>query len=266
MRELDHYTIRQSVCAFVARTETMNSQRAENEIRHAQTLIQSDPESIWGWGTAAGRVRARRRAQLIATGARLEPGLRVLEIGCGTGLFTEMFAQSGAQLVAVDISSALLERARARGLSPDKVQFLEKQFEDCDVDGPFDAVIGSSVLHHLDIEVALRKIHDVLKPCGVMCFAEPNMLNPQILVQKNVSWVKNRLGDSPDETAFVRWSLRRLLSGAGFRGILIKPFDWLHPLTPSLLISIVTSAGRVLEETPIVREFAGSLLIQCHRP
>ncbi len=53
---------------------------------------------------------------MIISGADLKPGLRVLEIGCGTGLFTEMFARTGAHLVAVDISGELLEFAHGRGL------------------------------------------------------------------------------------------------------------------------------------------------------
>jgi hypothetical protein len=42
-----------------------------------------------------------------------------------------------------------------------------------------------------------------LKSGGTIYFTEPNMLNPQIAIQKNVSWVKRKLGDSPDETAFL---------------------------------------------------------------
>jgi hypothetical protein len=60
----------------------------------------------------------------------------------------------------------------------------------------------------------------------------PNMLNPQIAIQKNVSWVKRKLGDSPDETAFFHWPLQRLLERTGFRDVRIDPFDFLHPKTP----------------------------------
>ena len=60
----------------------------------------------------------------------------------------------------------------------------------------------------------------------------PNMLNPQIAIQKNVSWVKRKLGDSPDETAFFRWPLQRLLERTGFRDVRIDPFGFLHPKTP----------------------------------
>lgn len=244
----------------------MTSMRADHEIVHGKELAQGDPELVWGWGTPAGLLRARRRAEMIASGADLGPGVVALEIGCGTGLFTEMFAQSGARLVAVDISADLLEMARARGLPPDRVQFLEKRFEDDDMGGPFDAVIGSSVLHHLDVEVALAKIHHLLKPGGVMSFAEPNMLNPQIMLQKNMPWIKSRMGDSPDETAFVRWRIRSLLLKANFEDVEITPFDWLHPFTPKPLIGAVRGLGRILEITPVMREFAGSLLIRCRCP
>ncbi len=99
-----------------------------------------------------------------------------------------------------------------------------------------------------------------------MCFTEPNMLNPQILIQKNVPWIKNRFGDSPDETAYVRWPFRSLLLKAGFEKEVIKPFDWLHPATPVKLIEYVNFLGRFFEKMPVIREFAGSLYIKCKRP
>jgi 2-polyprenyl-3-methyl-5-hydroxy-6-metoxy-1,4-benzoquinol methylase len=246
--------------------DTVDSTRAAREIAHGRKLALGHPERTWGWGTRAGQLRAIRRAELIAGGAHLGPGVRALEIGCGTGNFTELFAKTGAHLVAVDISAELLDRARARGLPAQQVQFLDKRFEECDVDGPFGAVIGSSVLHHLDIETALGKIYELMTPGGVLSFAEPNMLNPQVFLQKNLPWLKELLGDSPDETAFVRWSFERLLYRIGFRGVRIVPFDWLHPHTPMPLIEPVRTTGRLLEQVPGVREFAGSLYIQAARP
>ena len=247
----------------------MDSSRARHEVAHGRLLAHRDAELIWGWGTPAGRLRARRRADLIARGANLRPGVRALEIGCGTGMFTEMFVETGAQLVAVDISADLLNQARARNLPPEKVQFLEKRLEQCGGDGPFDAVIGSSVLHHLDLDESLAYIHDLLKPGGVMSFAEPNLLNPQVFIERRFRafpllqrWLWYV---SPDETAFVRWQLADLVSRSGFTPIQITPFDWLHPATPPPLIGVVSGLGRLLEATPVVREFAGSLYIRCER-
>ena len=240
--------------------------RHSSEIEHGRKLSKNGAELIWGWGTPAGKVRAKRRAEIISRGAFLGPGIRALEVGCGTGLFTELFAQTGAHITAVDISPDLLEEAKSRGLPSDRVVFIEKPFEECSVHGPFDAVIGSSILHHLDLGASLPLMFGLLKPGGRMSFAEPNMLNPQILLQKNIPWLKERLGESPDETAFVRFSLERRLRACGFGSISITPFDWLYPLTPRRLIRAVSAIGRILEAVPYAREFAGSLSIRCRRP
>ena len=128
-------------------------------------------------------------------------------------------------------------------------------------DNSFNAVIGSSVLHHLEIGKALREIIRVLKPGGCIAFTEPNMMNPQIALQKNIPWLKRKQGDSPDETAFFRWVLKKLLTDAGFSRITIQPFDFLHPAVPQKLISAVSAVGRIAEATPLIREIAGSLHI-----
>jgi SAM-dependent methyltransferase len=238
------------------------SRAGEREILHGRLLAAGDPEETWGWGSPAGQARASRRAALIAHAAGLGPGVRTLEIGCGTGLFTVHFVRTGAQVVAVEISADLLDRARARA-ELRRVQFLEGQFERVGVRGPFDAVIGSSVLHHMDLAIALPRIHALLAPGGAVCFAEPNLLNPQVCLERRFRrWFPYV---SPDETAFVRWPLKRLLENAGFREVCITPFDWLHPATPSRLITGVSRLGRLFERIPGLRESAGSLLIRCTR-
>jgi SAM-dependent methyltransferase len=237
---------------------------AEHEIHHGELLASKDTELIWGWGTPAGRVRATRRAKLIERGAKLGPNVHVLEIGCGTGIFTEMFSQTGAQIVAVDISPDLLKKAYVRNLPKDTVRFMEKRFEDCDVDGPFDAVVGSSILHHLELEKALQRIYELLKPGGVISFAEPNMLNPQVFAERKFRKLFPYV--SPDETAFVRWTFKGTLQKASFTDIEITPFDWLHPSVPRSLIGLVSVMGRTLETIPFLREFSGSLYIRAIRP
>jgi SAM-dependent methyltransferase len=242
------------------------SSRADHEVTHGRWLARHDPEKVWGWGTPGGQLRARRRADLIMHGAELTAGKRALEIGCGTGMFTELFVQSGASIVAVDISPDLLERARRRNLSPERVVFLAGRFEDCEIDGPFDAVLGSSVLHHLDTEVALPRIRRLLKPGGCFSFAEPNYLNPQVFLERRFRAFPVFQYTSPDETAFVRWPLARTLRRSGFVDISIVPFDWLHPRTPTRLIGAVRTAGKVVEHLPVLREFSGSLYIRAWSP
>jgi 2-polyprenyl-3-methyl-5-hydroxy-6-metoxy-1,4-benzoquinol methylase len=240
--------------------------RAEREIMHGKWLAKQQTEEVWGWDTPAGELRAQRRAQLIIDGAQLAPGKRALEIGCGTGLFTKMFAATGALIIAVDISGELLEKARERNLPPDRVKFLEKRFEDCDLEGPFDAVIGSSVLHHLEVDTALRQILGLLKPRGYLSFAEPNMLNPQVYLERRFQYLPMFSYTSPDETAFVRWKFSSQLRQVGFVNVSITPFDWLHPAIPKPLIRTALGLGKLIEHLPLAREFAGSLYARAQRP
>lgn len=242
------------------------SQKVLNEIDHGKFLAENGAEAIWGWGSAAGKVRAVRRAQLISAGAKLLKAKRVLEVGCGTGNFTQIFSDTQASIIAVDISPELIEIAKKRNLPHDQVRFIQKPFEECAIDGPFDAIIGSSILHHLDISVALHKMFSLLKTGGVISFAEPNMLNPQIAIQKNIPFIKKMVGDSPDETAFFRWQIASELKNVGFENICVSPFDWLHPAVPEIIIGTVSAVGNILEKIPICREFAGSLLISAQRP
>lgn len=230
------------------------------EIEHGEKIA-GNAEAIWHWSSPAGKQRAKRRAALIAEAADLSPRTRALELGCGTGLFTQTFAQSGARIVAVDISPPLLERARARDL-PATIDFRIEDAEQLSFDdATFDAVIGSSILHHLAVAEALAEARRVLKPGGRIAFAEPNMMNPQIALQRTVPVLCRWAGESPEETAFFRWGLARQLRSAGFNNVRITPFDFLHPGVPKPLIPMVRCMSTVFEQMPIMREIAGSLLI-----
>lgn len=241
--------------------ENRKNSKENTEIFHGKRLARGDPELTWGWGTPGGQVRARRRADWISQKAFLGPGKLVIEIGCGTGLFTEKFVQTGAQVMANDISADLLAIAETKKIPRERVRFVVGRFEDWEIAGPFDAIIGSSVLHHLDVKATLVKIKKLLKPGGIMVFAEPNMLNPIIILQKNIPWLKKRMGDSPDETAFVRWGLKELLRSTGFSEIEIVPRDWLLPTTPLRWIPLVQKVEPYLEKIPFIKEMAGSLYI-----
>jgi SAM-dependent methyltransferase len=235
-------------------------ERIAKEIQHGRFLAERGPEKIWNWESPAGKLRWARRVKMLSN--RLGPGMNVLELGCGTGYFTRELARSGADIVAIDVSPELLEIARANCSAPNVRYEIQNAYELSYPDAVFDSIVGSSVLHHLEIEAASREIYRVLKPGGTICFTEPNMLNPQIAIQKNVPWVKRKLGDSPDETAFFRWLLRRLLEETGYHDVQIEPFDFLHPKTPVSLLRPVNALGRLLEDVPIISEFAGSLHIR----
>jgi len=241
------------------------SRQAEHEIAHSKRLASVDTELVWGWGTPAGKMRAKRRGELIISFSEMDSKSRILEIGCGTGLFTEMFSKTGAEIIAVDISPELIVEAKKRNYPGGNVQLVCQRFEDLQNIETFDAIVGSSVLHHLDIEKALSVIFKLLKSGGRFAFTEPNMLNPQVFsvltfLRKHLDFV------SPDETAFIRWPFKKMLNTFGFEDAKIVPFDWLHPATPNRLIPHISALGQLLEKFPGIREFSGSLVITGRRP
>jgi 2-polyprenyl-3-methyl-5-hydroxy-6-metoxy-1,4-benzoquinol methylase len=243
---------------------TPSDVRKDHELEHGKFLAPNAIE-IWGWGTPAGQERAKRRAHLLLELGHIQSGMKVLEYGCGTGLFSRQLGASGASLVSIDLSPDLIVEAKKEPVP--NVTYLVGDIEALDFPtGSFDAVVGSSVLHHVDFVKALTEAFRVLKSGGRVAFAEPNMLNPQIALQKNVPFIKRRMGDSPDETAFFRWTIRRTLQKIGFTDVVVKPHDFLHPAIPASLIPFVKRCGNLLEATPLVREIAGSLLFAGTKP
>ena len=242
----------------------MSEDRIAHEKEHGKKIA-SNAEAVWNWASPAGKIRAERRANYLISEGGISATDKVLELGCGTGLFTEkIYKATKANIIAGDISEDLLEVARKK--VPEVVFKLEDAMNLNYPEHTFDVVCGSSILHHLDMEQCYKEILRVLKPGGRMVFAEPNMVNPQIFIQKNIPFIKKMLGDSPDETAIVRWKSRKQLEGIGFTRVNIFPFDFLHPYIPKPLIGLVNGIGKIVEKIPLLREIAGSVIMKAEKP
>ena len=241
-----------------------NVQDKQAEFKHNQGVF-DNAEVFWGWGTPAGERRGRRRVDKILEFLRPCQGKRFLELGCGKGWFTQRMMHCGARVTAFDIQNEFVQVARRR-TPGSHVDFLVADSEWLPfASSSFDAVYGAVVLHHLPMETTLREMNRVLKPGGKIIFSEPNMLNPQIMIMKNIEWVGKRMGESPNETAFFKWQMQGLLKRHGFSDICVQPFDFLHPMTPETWIPAVERLGMVLERTPLLRQIAGSLDIRAKK-
>jgi ubiquinone/menaquinone biosynthesis C-methylase UbiE len=113
--------------------------------------------------------------------ARLNPGDRVLDLGCGTGVLAALLAGKGAQVTAVDISppmlSAAARRLREEGLA-DRVVLRELGAAELDpafADASFDAVVSTLVFSELgeeEIEYTLAECCRILRPGGQLFVAD----------------------------------------------------------------------------------------------
>jgi SAM-dependent methyltransferase len=97
---------------------------------------------------------------------RLAPGARLLEIGAGTGQDSAYFQGSGFAVVATDLSTAMVEHCRAKGIEAHVMDFLHLDFPA----GSFDAVFALNCLLHVpnrDLPAVLAAVRAVLRPGGL---------------------------------------------------------------------------------------------------
>jgi cyclopropane fatty-acyl-phospholipid synthase-like methyltransferase len=105
----------------------------------------------------------------LAALAKLVPGARLLEIGCGTGQVTLALAERGFAILAVELGESMAELARRKLADFPHVEIVTSTFEDWDPKGArFDAVVSFNAFHWLDPDVRFSKSASVLHPGGAL--------------------------------------------------------------------------------------------------
>ena len=119
------------------------------------------------------------RASVIIENLGLEPGMKVLDAGCGPGRVTIPLAQKiGPQgvVVAMDIQEGMLNRIRekVRGANVHNIQFLQEGLGNGKLEhNQFDRALLVTVLGEIpNREAALKEIFDALKPGGILSVTE----------------------------------------------------------------------------------------------
>jgi ubiquinone/menaquinone biosynthesis C-methylase UbiE len=115
-------------------------------------------------------------------------GQTVLDCGCGAGELANRIARTARHVAAFDLSveSVRLMRARAirEGITPPGgLSSVMERLPFADVS--FDAAVGASILHHVDVQDALREVKRVLKPGARAIFIENQVTNPFLRFARN---------------------------------------------------------------------------------
>jgi ubiquinone/menaquinone biosynthesis C-methylase UbiE len=144
-------------------------------------------------GYAGAGTRDDARVPLVDAVVRAAPR-RVLEVGCGWGELAEWIArETGAEVVAIDLSPRMIELASERGIDASVADVQQLPF----ADATFDLVVAAWMLYHVpDLDRGLAEIARVLRPGGTFVAATNSRLHLHEL--------RNLVGSGPSTLKFSR--------------------------------------------------------------
>jgi cyclopropane-fatty-acyl-phospholipid synthase len=127
----------------------------------------------------------RAKLELIAQKLELQPGQRVLDVGCGWGSFAIHAAREHAvKVTGITLSPAQAELARERvreaGLD-DRVEIRIADYRELR-DEPFDAIASIGMAEHVgesQIDVYARTLHRMVRPGGLVLNHAISLMRPE---------------------------------------------------------------------------------------
>lgn len=202
-------------------------QHFDKDLQYHQTIAREYDEVVVAPRLVTNNALYKKFAHFMS-------GNRMLDLGCGTGHMSLRFGKYFKEVVAVDHSEAMLERARSKSAAAGlkNVQFICKSVFDYIETAPpdsFDAVCCTGFLHHLkpdEIGPAIRKFARVMTNKAVMLTSEPIRVDPNSVPPRIRDWnatsIAMRLhysqhAEPPDEAPIEKDVLTGALESAGLR-------------------------------------------------
>jgi SAM-dependent methyltransferase len=134
-----------------------------------------DEQAFWAGGEESLDTLLR-----VLAAPPIEPGHVVLDLGCGIGRLTRVLAERAARVKALDVSSEMIERARALNAHLHNVEWIHGDGESLRPvdDGSVDVCVSHVVFRHIpDPAIVLgyvREMGRVLRPGGFAAFEFSN--------------------------------------------------------------------------------------------
>lgn len=193
-----------------------------------------DPAQVASYDADHERFRDyRREAEAVFATLSIRPEHTIIDMGCGTGAFAIHAASRCKHVFAVDVSQAMLDRAKEKAGAIENISFCRGGFLTYEHHAePVDFVLSTAVLHHLPDfwkQIALRRTLKLLKPGGRLhLFDIVFPSSPADLTSGITAWIggmADRVGPDFAQEAEVHlreehstydWIMLGLLERAGF--------------------------------------------------
>ena len=226
-------------------------------------------EAYWLRYPATSPWKLHWRAVAVRHCFHVLPGEAILELGAGSGLWTEQLAEvlkgrnpiTGA--VFNDDLTSSLERKQLRNV---RVVNVVNDLSTAFAPETFDYIIGTAILCHNEYAQNLRALMTLLKPGGQILFFEANHWNPQVLIKNTVPGIGRWAGHARCQAPMRKYKLMKTASHEGFTNIEVIPFDIVHPRIPRKLIQALQSFSYIAEHAPLIKDLCGTLYIWAKKP
>src|SRR5262249_37918277 len=216
---------------------------------------------------ATSPIRLRWRALTVRHCFHVLPGESILELGAGSGLWTEHLTttlRGENPVTAAVFNDDLAAEAADRRLPNTRVLRVTRL--DQIPPGSFDYIVGTAILCHTAYAETLAALYRLLKPGGQLLFFEANYWNPQVFLKAAIRPIGRWAGDADCQIGMRKFQLMKRASHQGYTHIEVVPYDIIHPRTPRSWIPAVQSIAFILEHAPFIREFCGTLYIWLVKP
>jgi SAM-dependent methyltransferase len=113
------------------------------------------------------------------------PPTRLLEVGCGAGIATQLFARAGFDVTALDISSLFVGYAKKQDRNG-RIAFLVADVSHLPLAAmSYDIVVSNAVIEHVpDVQAFIAEVARVLCPGGCVVVVSPNLLSPYLAAKR----------------------------------------------------------------------------------
>jgi dolichol-phosphate mannosyltransferase len=222
-------------------------------------------EAYWSRYPVTSPVKLRWRALTFRHSFHVLPGERILELGAGSGIWTEHLAEvlrGENPITGAVFNRQLLHESTRRDVRFHCVEDLARELEP----ESFDYVIGTAILSHEGYEHTLQELHRLLKPGGQLLFFEGNYWNPQVALKNAIPWLGQKMGNARCQIGLRKYKLMKTASRRGFTEIDVVPYDIIHPRTPRSIVRALQSVAFIAEHAPVIREGCGTLYIRARKP
>jgi dolichol-phosphate mannosyltransferase len=226
--------------------------------------VEMSRETAWNKPSRWRPARLRRRAFLVAKLLPVLPGRAVLELGAGSGTWTEHLASvlRGQNLIIAAVFNNELEnKARSKKL-PNTRFICAEEVHSAFLPESFDYVVGTDILTDEVCPAALEVVYRWLKPGGQFLFFAANAMSP-LAGFRNALSRSRRAGQSANlqkTPGLHGWS--KAAGNSGFHNIEVTPCEVIPPLNSS----VGQAMGLILERAPIAGQFSSIVSLRGAKP